>query len=82
MVYLDETAVNENHTFPKEWISEDGKVGRDIPVGKGKRLVLLHAISKDGFVPNGELLFQAYGTDGRDFHTEMNSAVFENWITN
>ena len=81
IVYLDETAVNENHTFPKEWASEDGKVGRSIPVGKGKRLVLLHAMSNEGFIPNCELLFQAHSTDGRDFHSEMNATVFENWVS-
>ena len=26
------------------------------------------------------LLFRATSTDGRDFHTEMNSTVFENWV--
>ena len=27
--HLEETAVNENHTFPKEWVSEDGSVGQN-----------------------------------------------------
>ena len=40
IVYLDETAVNANHTYPKEWVSEDGSIGRKIPTGKGQRLVL------------------------------------------
>ena len=33
-------------------------------------------------MPNCELLFQAHSTDGRDIHTEMNSTVFENYVTN
>ena len=44
---LDETAINAHHTYPKEWLSNDGTVGRLIPTGRGKRLVLLHAIHED-----------------------------------
>lgn len=80
IIYLDETAINENHSHAKEWQSGDGRVGRNIPTGKGKRLVLLHAIQDGGFVPNCMLLFKATSTDGRDFHTEMNATVFENWV--
>ena len=34
VVYIDETAINAHHTLPKEWISEDGTLGRKIPTGK------------------------------------------------
>ena len=61
-------------------MSEDGRVGRNIPTGKGKRLALLYAIQENGFVPNSMLLFKATSTDGLDFHSEMNAAVFENWV--
>ena len=81
IVYLDETWVNANHTYPKEWVSVDGKVGRKIPTGKGQRLILLHAVDeKTGFLPDCQLLFKSHSTDGRDYHTEMNSTVFEDWV--
>ena len=54
-----------------------------IPVGRGQRLILLHAVDqKTGFLPDCKLLFKSVSTDGRDYHTEMNGTVFENWVEN
>ena len=78
---LDETAINAHHTYPKEWLSNDGTVGRLIPTGRGKRLVLLHAIHEDrGFLNNAQLLFKSHSTDGVDYHTEMNADIFEDYL--
>ena len=83
LVYLDETWINSNHTVPKEWVSSDGKTGRKIPKGRGQRLILLHAVdSVTGFLPRCKLLFKSHSTDGRDYHTEMNSQIFEHWVKN
>ena len=82
MVYLDETWVNATHTPYKEWVSEDGTRGRAIPVGKGQRIINLDAIDPSGFVPGCNLLFKSISTDNRDYHTEMNSTVFEDWTKN
>ena len=49
------------------------------PVGKGQCLTILHAGSKDGFVPNACLDFR--GTkDNPDCHKEMNAEVFAQWF--
>ena len=73
--------MNANHTYPKEWISNDRRVGRLIPTGKGKRLVLLHAAHETGgFIRDAELLFKSHSTDGRDYHKEMNASVFEDYV--
>lgn len=80
VVYLDESYVNANQTYPKEWMFTD-YVCRKIPTGKGQRLILLHAIDeKRGFIPDCKLLFKSHSTDGRDYHSEMNSVVFEDWV--
>ncbi len=82
VVYLDESWVNCHHTYPKEWISEDKSVARRIPTGRGQRLIILHAVDdKRGFLPDCLLLFKSLSTDGRDYHTEMNSTIFEHWVT-
>ena len=78
--YLDETFVNEHHTKEKEWTSTDGMLGRIVPSSKGKRLIIAHVGGKDGFVPDTSLVFKSISTDNRDYHTEMNSEVFENWM--
>ena len=94
IVYLDESYVNANHTYPKEWVSTDRNTARQIPTGKGQRLILLHAIGElsttitdtgdvekeYGFLPGCELLYKSLSTDNRDYHTEMNHVVFEHWV--
>ena len=49
IVYMDESYVHQNH-FPKEcWFHPDRpKVTR--PAGKGQRLIIVHAITKDGLL--------------------------------
>ena len=81
MVYLDETWINIHHTYFKEWMKDD--VARVVPTRRGERLILLHAIDKNqGFLPGCQLLFKSISTDGRDYHTEMNGVIFEDWLKN
>ena len=80
IVYLDETYLNANQTYSKEWVFSD-TIARKIPNGSGQRLILLHTVDeKRGFVPDCKLLFKSHSTDGRDNHSEMNSVVFEHWV--
>ncbi|XP_048250602.1 uncharacterized protein LOC125378706 [Haliotis rufescens] len=50
------------------------------PPGKGERLIVLHAGSHRGFLPGCDLVFRSRSTDGRDYHTEMNSQVFTAYV--
>lgn len=79
-MYLDETWVNQNHTVGKCWTDTASKqaTGVKSPTGKESHLIILHAGTRNGFVDNTELMFQAKN-DG-DYHNQMNSAVFENWF--
>lgn len=79
-VYLDETWVNQNCTVGKCWIDTSSREATGVkpPTGKGARLIILHAGTKDGFINNGELIFQAKN-DG-DYHNQMNATVFEEWF--
>lgn len=81
-VYLDETWVNQNYTKPKCWVdtSASKATGIKVPTGKGSRLIILHAGTKHGFVPNAELIFQSKN-DG-DYHNQMTSVKFEEWFRN
>ena len=79
IIYLDETWVNASHTASYQWQPEDPSQGWRIPTGRGQRLILLHAGGDMGFLPGCELLFRSKSTDGRDYHTEMNSTVFIDW---
>lgn len=83
IVYLDETWINTNHTKPYQWVSSNSSQNRRIPEGKGQRLIVLHAGSKEvGFIPDCQLVFKSISTDNRDYHCEMNSEIFQEWLLN
>ena len=72
IIYLDETWINQNHSHSKCWIDTKSNkaTGIHTPTGKGGRLIILHAGSKDGFIKNAELIFQAKHVG--DYHHQMN----------
>ncbi|XP_050707116.1 uncharacterized protein LOC126992421 [Eriocheir sinensis] len=80
IVYLDETWVNQNYTVSKCWVDNNSEkaVGVKVPTGKGGRLIVLHAGTKDGFVSDASLIFMAKN-DG-DYHNQMNAESFEKWF--
>ena len=93
IVYTDETWVNQNHHqsyawYPKlnlldELFSHDHLETKlpNIPSGKGKRVVVLHAGSAEvGFIPDCDLVFVGTHDDQGDYHTEMNSVLFIEWF--
>ncbi len=53
--------------------------GPSVPSAKGERLVVLHAMSRDGLVPNVGRVMRTAGKS-RDYHGEMNADYFEKWI--
>ncbi|XP_064105112.1 uncharacterized protein LOC135214712 [Macrobrachium nipponense] len=51
---------------------------RPKPPNGSSRLVILHAGSSNGFVPNAELIIHAQNED--DYQRQMNAAVFTKWF--
>lgn len=51
-----------------------------ILLGKGKRLIICHIGSEDGFVPNGLWAFDSKKSG--DYHEEMDGNSFEKWFKN
>lgn len=90
--YLDETWVNAGECPNKVWVDSTIQSHRDAflkglttgapnPSGKGKRLIILHIGSEDGFVPGGLLCFESK-KNSRDYHDEMNGQTFYEWMEN
>jgi hypothetical protein len=79
-VYLDETWCDTNHTTSHQWAADDDSKNRKLPLGKGQRFVISHAGCEDGFLNGCELVFKGISTDGRDYHNEMNSKIFEKCV--
>jgi len=78
-VYLDETYVNKNYSCGFTWyFNEDGPLVNK-PSGVGPRLILVHAITKDGWVDGAKLVFEAKKRTG-DYHGQMNWDNFSKWF--
>ena len=78
-VYLDETYINKNHSCRFTWyLDEDGPLVNK-PSGVGPRLILVHAITKDGWIEGAELVFEAKKRTG-DYHGQMNWDNFSKWF--
>lgn len=78
-VYLDESYVNKNHSNDNTWYFEEDGLVIGKPTGKGDRLIIVDAITKDGWVPNTRLVFMA-GKKTGDYHSNMNWDNFSEWF--
>lgn len=78
-VFLDETWLNSHAAPEKLWVDCDGSGGWRRPSGKGQRLIILHAGSREGWVPESELVFRSK-TRSEDYHDEMNTQHFMEWF--
>jgi len=78
--FLDETWVDSNITVNKCWQSNE-VFGVLQNYSAGNRLVILHAGSKNGFIPGAKLLYKLGSTSG-DYHGQMNYENFKKWIEN
>jgi len=88
--YLDETWVNAGDVPSKIWVDKTVQSCKDAflkglttgasnPTGKGKRLIVLHIGSEDGFVPGGLLSFESK-KNTNDYHDEMCGDTFFDWM--
>ena len=80
-VYLDETYLNKNHSSNKTWFDSDDGPWVNKPSGKGPRLIILHAITNNGWIKGADLVFQAKTCTG-DYHGQMNHDNFSKWFKN
>jgi hypothetical protein len=55
--YTDKSYIHSSHTQSKSW-TDDSVLGLKKPISKGKRLIMVHASSKTGFVPNALIMFR------------------------
>jgi transposase len=79
-VYLDESYVNKNHSNDLIWYyGEDGPWVQK-PTGKGDRLIIMNAITINGWVPGAKLVFKSTKKTG-DYHGQVNWELFRKWFT-
>jgi transposase len=78
-VYLDESYINKNHSNDFVWYSNEDGPWIQKPTGKGERLIIMNAITKDGWVQNGKVVFKSTRKTG-DYHGQMNWDIFMKWF--
>jgi len=79
-VYLDETYVNKNHSNQFTWYFDEDGPDVNKPSGKGERLIIINAITQDGWVNNAKLVFEAKKKTG-DYHGQMDWDNFSRWFS-
>lgn len=78
-VYLDESYVNKNHSNDFVWYFDEDGPWIQKPTGKGERLIIINAITKEGWVPGAKLTFRSTRKTG-DYHGQMNQELFTKWF--
>lgn len=79
-VYLDESYVNKNHSNDFIWYSDEDGPWVQKPTGKGERLIIINAITTDGWVLGAKLIFKSSRKTG-DYHGQMNHELFTKWFS-
>ena len=96
IVYTDESYVHTSHHSRRIWFRVDSEEKNEVErsVGRGKRLILLHAMSKDGLLRKGDAVASgridepAFNSElilegmdvGEDYHKTMNGTTFLTWV--
>ncbi|KAI4454381.1 hypothetical protein MML48_9g00004633 [Holotrichia oblita] len=78
VVFLDETWIYSKGN--KSWQNDSVKSVRKPEGYDGKRFIILHAGTENGFISGASLIF-ASNNKVADYHASMNSTKFEQWVT-
>ena len=79
-VYLDETFINKNHSQRRTWYPDEDGPWVNKPSGVGPRLIVVNAISNEGWIKGAQLVFEAKKRTG-DYHGQMNWDNFSTWFS-
>ena len=79
-VYLDASYVNKNHSNDFIWYSDEDGPWVQKPTGKGERLIIMHAMTKSGWIPGANLTCKSTRKTG-DYHGQMHHDLFTTWFT-
>src|ERR1700729_2108660 len=82
IIYLDETWFDTHDVVRYGWVDDTKSCTLNAPCSRGKRVIILHAGSKNGFVPNALLLSaKNISQSSADYHEDMTADLFEKWFS-
>lgn len=79
VVFTDETWIFAKGRIHKSWQDSSVKSVKNKSSSEGKRFIVLHAGSANGFIPGASLIFCSKSKSA-DYHDSMNSESFEKWL--
>jgi hypothetical protein len=77
-VYLDETWIFAKGGFKRSWDDDSSKCVKHTG-SEGKRYIILHAGSRNGFITGADLVFSSTNKSS-DYHDSMKAANFKKWL--
>ena len=77
IVYTDESYVNAGHAVTRCWQTD--AIGLTAPIGKGERMIIVHAGTMNGLISGAKLVYKA-GRSTVDYHHEINFKNFSKWL--
>ncbi len=80
IVYLDESYLYKNHSSNKSWKLKELPSNFKKPSGKGPRLVIIGAITEEGWIKNSVQYWESNASD--DFHKNFNKNNFYKYMQN
>lgn len=81
LIYLDETWFDTHDVVQYGWVDDSKKCTLKAPCNRGKRIIILHAGSENGFIPNCLLLSAKNIKEScADYHEDMTADLFEKWV--
>lgn len=79
VVFLDETYIHNTYHAKSCWQNEE-EPGLFTSESAGKRWIIAHAGSENGFIKDSLLIFKSQSKSS-DYHDDMNSTNFRKWMT-
>lgn len=78
--YVDETWYDTHDVARQGWTDSSNKCALNVPPSKGKRIIILHAGSEDGWVGDVLLSGKNISKCNLDYHQDMTAQLFEEWF--
>ncbi|XP_050512932.1 uncharacterized protein LOC126888619 [Diabrotica virgifera virgifera] len=81
IIYLDDTWFDTHDVVKYGWVDNSQSCSLNTPCSRGKRIIILHAGSEQGFVRNALLLSaKNINESSADYHEDMTAHLFEKWF--
>lgn len=83
IIYLDKTWYDTHDVCKRDWADGSIKTALDVSSSRGKRIIILHAGGKNGFVKDCLMLSaKNISSSSADYHQDMDGTLFEVCVSN